>query len=281
MRTDQDPTGTTFVVGRRGSLTGRLVFGAIVLALGLLWTAENLGLLDAEAVLRWWPVLLVAYGVVRLSGADGSRRWVSGSVFTFLGLWMLAREAGIVQFSLWRLWPVFLIVMGGSMVWRSLRRLPGASDVALESWPRPFAIMGGLTRRIESPDLVGVEVSAVMGGVQLDLRGAKPRGREVIVEAFAWWGGIDLIVPDRWRVRSEVTPVMGAVEDQTRFGADEPETTLVVRGVVIMGGVELRNDLREDRFRGVRVGVNRRSRRKEVRVDAHGVTITREHDPED
>jgi len=31
----------------------------------------------------------------------------------------------------------------------------------------------------------------------------------------------------------------------------------------------------------VRVGVNRRSRRKEVRVDAHGVTITREHDPED
>jgi hypothetical protein len=280
MRIDRDPMSPPTVVERRVPLTGRLIFGAIVLTLGLLWTAENLGLVDAESVLRWWPALLVAYGMVRLSGVDGSRRWVSGTLFTFLGLWMLAREAGLVNFSLWRLWPVFMIVMGASLVWRSLRRVPDAQGAVHDAWPRPFALMGGLTRSVESQDLVGIEVSAVMGGVELDLRGARARGPEVIVEAFAWWGGIELIVPEHWSVRSEVTPVMGAVEDVSRTSGEGAGTTLVVRGVVIMGGMEIRNDKRDDRFRSVRVGVNRRSRRKEVRVDAHGVTITREDDPE-
>src|SRR5512134_3016834 len=43
-------TSTGGTQGRRGvPFTGRLLFGAIILTLGLLWTAENLGLVEAEA----------------------------------------------------------------------------------------------------------------------------------------------------------------------------------------------------------------------------------------
>ena len=266
--------------GQRGfPLSGRLLFGAVAITLGVLWTADNLGLMDADSVLRYWPALLLLVGILRLTGAYGPRHVVSGVLFMVAGGWMLARELGLIQFSIFRLWPVFLIVMGGSLVWRSMRGERAPEDAERDSYPKPVALMGGVTRAIESQDLIGIEASAVMGGVELDLRGAKARGREVVVEVFAWWGGIDLVVPDHWRVVTEVTPVMGGVDDQTRLAVPDPATTLVVRGVVIMGGIELRNTPSGDSSRRVRVGVSKYATVTMGREDSPGTATRPERDP--
>jgi hypothetical protein len=263
--------------------TGRLVFGLALVALGLLWTLQNLDVPGANEVLRWWPALLLVYGFVRFTGLDGTRRVGSGVLFMLVGGWMLAREFGLVHFSIFRLWPVWLIVVGAMLVWRSTQGPLSGHDASDRSnYPRPFAFMGGNARKVDSQDLVGLEATAVMGGVEADLTGARPRGREVVAEVFAWWGGIELIVPEEWQVASEVTPLMGGVEDSTRFAGGEPATTLVVRGLVVMGGVEIKNTKgRRGEFKGVKVGVSHVGRRgrKEVRVDASGVTIVREEDP--
>jgi hypothetical protein len=261
-------------------ITGRLVFGALLVTLGLVWTLDNLGLADADRFLRWWPALLVLYGVLRVTGLDGVRRPVSGILFVFAGGWMLARSLGLVSVSFFRLWPVFMIVIGGSLVLRSLRGPATSGDKSdAHAYPRPFAFMGANVRTIESQSLVGLEATAVMGGIEADLRGARARGNEVAVEVFTWWGGIELIVPEDWRVVSEVMPIMGGVEDKTRLAEGGGATTLVVRGMVVMGGLEIKNTKGDSPFRGVRVGVvstGRSGRRKEVRVDASGVTITRD-----
>ncbi len=259
--------------------SGRLVFGLVLLTLGVLWTADNLGVLDADAVLRWWPVLLLAFGLTRLFGIQGQRSVVSGALFSLIGLWMLLRELGIVHVSIFRLWPLFMIFVGAALIWRSTRGSAEGAHADRATFPRPFAFMGGVVRNIESQDLVGIEATAVMGGVELDLRNARARGREVVVETFTWWGGIELIVPEDWQVANEVTPIMGGVEDKSRYSGDGT-TTLVVRGLVVMGGVEIKNARTPGEFRGVRVGIaSGGPRRKEVRVDATGVTITREDGP--
>src|SRR5262245_22851706 len=283
-----DPSGDPglprgVVIERTGSrITGRLLFGLVLVACGLMWTLENLGVPGVDAFLRWWPAALVLYGLMRITGLDGTRRMASGVIVTLIGTWLLAREFGLVHFSIFRLWPVWLIIVGGMLVWRSMRG-PGAGDDSSDrtAYPRPFAFMGGNVRKVESQALVGLEATAIMGGVEADMTGARPRGREVIAEVFAWWGGIELIVPEDWLVMSEVTPIMGGVEDSTRFAGGDAAATLVVRGLVLMGGVEIKNQKGGSReFRGVRVGVvsGGRQSRKEVRVDAPGlgVTITRE-----
>src|SRR5438067_3881174 len=202
---------------RSPRLTGRLVFGALLVTLGLLWTLQNLGLADADEVLRWWPALLVGYGLLRLTGLDGTRRVASGVLFVLAGSWMLARELGIVHVSIFRLWPVFMVAVGASLVWRSMRGPAAATDSSdAHAFPRPFAFLGGNVRTIDSQELAGLEATAVMGGVEADLRGARARGSEVAAEGFAWGGGIDLIVPEDWRVVSEVMPIMGGVENLTR-----------------------------------------------------------------
>jgi len=281
-----DPGLPRGVVSERSSglrITGRLLFGLVLVTLGLLWTLENLDVPGASELLRWWPSLLVLYGFLRVTGMDGTRRVVSGALFALAGGWMLAREFGLVHVSIFRLWPVWLIVVGSMLVFRSMRGPGGGHDPSDRSaYPRPLAFMGGNARKVESQDFVGLEATAVMGGVEADLTGARPRGREVVAEVFAFWGGIELIVPEDWHVVSEVTPVMGGVEDATHFAGGEPAATLVVRGLVLMGGVEIRNTKRGwNQFKGVKVGVTRSGRsRKEVRIDQSGITIIRDAGPE-
>jgi hypothetical protein len=44
-----------------------LTFGACLVALGVVWTLGNLGLVEPLAVLRtWWPLSLVLWGVLEL-----------------------------------------------------------------------------------------------------------------------------------------------------------------------------------------------------------------------
>jgi len=280
-----DPGLPRGVVSERSGMrvTGRLIFGLVLVACGLMWTLDNLGVPGVDELLRWWPAALVVYGLVRITGMDGTRRVVSGVLFTLIGSYMLAREFGLVHTSVFRLWPVWLIIVGSVLVWRSIRG-PGVDHDPSDrsAYPRPFAFMGGNARKVETQDFVGLEATAVMGGVEADLTGARPRGREVVAEVFAFWGGIELIVPEDWHVVSEVTPIMGGVEDATRFAGGEAAATLVVRGLVVMGGVEIRNTKRGwNEFKGVKVGVTRTGRsRKEVRIDATGITVTRDRGPE-
>lgn len=258
MRDDDRMVGVKLTMGR---MTVRLLFGLVLVTLGALWTLDNLGFVDSGTILRWWPALLLGYGLMRLSGVDGRRRPMSGTLFTIAGAWLLAQRLGWVQVSLFQLWPVFLIAVGASIVWRSQHSATVFADVERGDHPRPFALFGGVTSVIESQALVGAEVTAIMGGVELDLRGARAQGDTVVVETLAFWGGIEIIVPEHWTVVSEISPVMGGVENRTRRLEGGQGPTLLLRGLAIMGGVEVRNTHRRDRdVRGVRVGVTRRSR---------------------
>jgi hypothetical protein len=55
------------------------------------------------------------------------------------------------------------------------------------------------------------------------------------------WGGIEILVPPEWSVVSMGTPILGAFEDKTRPPQQAGGPRLVVKGVVIMGGVEIKN----------------------------------------
>lgn len=248
---DREPRAGIRVIGihlQSSRATGRLIFGAVLLVLGALWTLDNLGFMDAGEVLRYWPALLVVFGVMRLFGWAMPRTPLLGGILAFVGVQMLLHEFDLVQFSLLRLWPAVLVLVGASIIWRSLRG-PGQSlgDVEMASEFSALAIMGGNTRRVRSQAFQRADVSAMMGGVELDLRDAKPAGEHVVIDVFAWWGGIDIIVPDDWKVQSEAIPVMGGIEDNTYAPEGPAATTLVLRGVAIMGGVEVKSASRAQR----------------------------------
>jgi hypothetical protein len=221
-------------------LTGRLVMGLAVIGLGVIFTLDQLGIVNAGDILRWWSLGLIAYGVGRLTGLWCRPNVGVGLLFTAGGLWILLRDLHVINYSLWEMWPIAMIVLGISLVTRATGRRRGESD-ELASKINAFALMSGTHRRVGARDFQGGEVTAVMGGHDIDLRGAQIPGGTATIDLFIMWGGVDFRVPEDWRVSCEALPLMGGVEDRSRPPAGEPKGHLVLKGLVLMGGVEIKN----------------------------------------
>jgi Domain of unknown function (DUF5668) len=104
---------------------------------------------------------------------------------------------------------------------------------------RVFAILWGADRRARGP-VAHVEVSAIMGGCDVDLRDAVPTTEPMAIQVFAMWGGIDIRIPPGWIVEIEAWPILGGVVDNTQVPA-LPSHRVILRGMAFMGGVEIKN----------------------------------------
>ena len=81
-------------------------------------------------------------------------------------------------------------------------------------------------------------------GCEIDLRQASiAPGTEAVIDVFAFWGGIEIKVPEDWTVVTRAVPLMGGVEDKTHVPQPLPavEKRLVISGIVVMGGVVVKN----------------------------------------
>lgn len=223
-------------------LTPRLILGLFVLALGVLFTLDNLGIVRADDFLDLWPVVLIAVGVAKMLSAPHTGGWFGASVWILIGVVLLLDNLDLLDFDIFDFWPLILIVIGLGIIRRAMypsRRGGAGTDDATVSG---FALMGGQFRRVSSQEFRGGDLSAIMGGVEVDLRSADlPADQEAVIDVFAVWGGIDLRVPTSWTVISKVTPVMAGYEDHTDRTDTSPDKRLVVRGLILMGGVEVKN----------------------------------------
>src|SRR5688572_22258096 len=100
---------------------------------------------------------------------------------------------------------------------------------------RAFSFFWGTDRRHRGP-VAHVEVSAVMGGCDIDLRDAVPTTDPLVIQVFAMWGGIDVRVPPGWLIQNEAWPILGGILDSTTPPA-VPTHRVILRGNAFMGGV--------------------------------------------
>jgi predicted membrane protein len=80
-----------------------------------------------------------------------------------------------------------------------------------------------------------------MGGVKLDLTGSQIEGESATIDVFALMGGIEIYVPREWEVVNDVTSVLGACVDKRRPSTTSNGKRLVVSGMALMGGIEIKD----------------------------------------
>ncbi|MGH7729878.1 MAG: LiaI-LiaF-like domain-containing protein [Candidatus Eiseniibacteriota bacterium] len=225
----------------RPKISVQLIFGLAVATLGVLFTLDNLDMIQSGRILRWWPVVLVLVGLTRLWGSGPRSQSVAGVLITAAGLVLLLGSLDLIHFGIWDLWPLVMVFAGAFLVWRVTQRAKGGGQpVDPDDYANAFVMMGAVVRKMSSSQFRGGEATAFMGGVELDLRNAHPASSPVVMDVLAWWGGIELWVPPDWKVTSEVLPIMAGYEDKTKPQADA-KTHLILRGLVVMGGIEVGN----------------------------------------
>lgn len=248
---------------------GRIVWGGILILLGLVYALDAFGVLNAGEIFRYWPLILIGIGVTKISQSRFASQRTAGYILVAIGGVFLLRTLHVVWFRGRDLWPVLLLMIGGFLVWQALarRRAPDGGEGEKSPGERvlegareglavsrdgrteagsvlnEFAFMGGGDRVVRAQDFRGGEITAIMGGFGIDLRGAAIAGDSATINIFTLWGGVDLKVPEDWNVAVAGTPILGVFTNSARAfrQGDAAAKTLIVKGVAIMGGVEVKN----------------------------------------
>jgi predicted membrane protein len=230
------------------SAGAQVAIGLLVVAFGVLFLLDNLGIIYVRNVIFFWPLAFVASGLVALFSNGPRSGRITGIVLIAIGAALLLQRLGYYFISWRTFWPLVMIAIGGLILYRTMgggrvvqvRTDPYTKDDAkLDNVVDITAILGGFERRLSAPDFRGGEITAIMGGCELDLREAGLTG-DAVINVFAIWGGITIKVPPGWTVALHGTPIMGGFTEKTARPPDNSKR-LVVTGYAIMGGVEVRN----------------------------------------
>ncbi|MBY0241123.1 MAG: cell wall-active antibiotics response protein [Burkholderiaceae bacterium] len=222
-----------------------MVVGLGVIAVGVLFLLDNLGIVEFDYALQLWPVIFILAGVLKFMQSTSSGGRAVGCTLVAVGAVLLLKGMGLIDVT-WRvLAPLLMIAAGLMVVFKSAGERKQAAggmldkDAGQDTFVRLTALLGGIERRVSTQDFRGGDITAIMGGCQLDLRQASIQG-DAVLNVFTMWGGIEIKVPDDWTVSLEGTPLLGGFSERTGAPRDNSKR-LIIRGVALMGGVEVRN----------------------------------------
>lgn len=243
--------------------TGRVISGSILIGIGLVFLAHQLGV-EMPGWLFTWPVFLIALGLY--VGAKHLFRNPGWLVMVVVGLVFLCED--IYQgFELHRfIIPFFLILAGVVVVFKPYkgrfnrnrfqqytkrgspnefkdsfcnRDAEDSNDDVIDS----TSIFGGVKKNILTKNFKGGEVICIMGGAEINLSHADIQGT-VVLEMIQIFGGAKLIIPANWEIRSEAVVILGSIEDKRQQLADSMDTTnkvLILKGTCIFGGIDIKS----------------------------------------
>lgn len=100
--------------------SGGIAMGLVLILIGALFLADRFNLMDLGDVWDYWPLLLIAYGVVKLVTGRNGEAVGSGITWTLFGLWFLAVQLDWYGLTYADSWPIALVAVGGGMVVRAL-----------------------------------------------------------------------------------------------------------------------------------------------------------------
>jgi len=238
-------------------------FGVVHSKHSRVWTGVFILLIGVAALLRsaypqyfdWlftWEMLLIALGL--FIGVRHNFRGIAWFILILIGGVFLLNEF-YDAFTFRYIWPLVLIVIGLFIImkprnkWNAEKKTDGDVDPQSESmgyskedFVETTSVFGGAKKIIISKNFKGGDIVNIFGGTELDLSQADITG-SAIIDLTTIFGGTKLLIPSNWSVKSEAVTIFGGIEDKRRMqtGTDIPQKTLLLRGTVIFGGIDIKS----------------------------------------
>lgn len=259
---------------RRHHNDGGLVFGFIILGIGILLLLKKLGIFYPDWILTW-PMILIAVGVITLVKSEF--RSFFGLIMLGFGLYFLFEREFDFDLGLQRfIWPIILIVLGVYLISKKREENRILSDVEHKlknRKTRDNPVEEGMAKAEQDTSdhksfhsfssgsgISGitfsdaVKIDAILSGINKrvmtkDLKGAKLTAfmggidldltqadiaGVATMQVDVIFGGVKLILPPHWDVRVEVTNIAAGVEDKRLYRQSEIDPDKVL---VIKGTV--------------------------------------------
>lgn len=220
----------------------RAFFGVIIAAFGGVLLLKNLEIIKFDSWHVFWGTVwatgLILAGLMTIFSSRRASLRVWGLLLMTIGVSIGLGAYGVINISVWKIfWPVILIAIGLMVSIGSGGRKRSKKSAADVSGNEKIAIFYGEESRVKG-DYTGGSVTAIFGGVELDLRQAKIKDGAVI-DIFTFCGGVNINMPDDVIVKNEVHGILGGSEDKT-VSKSSAKKTIILRGECILGGLEVK-----------------------------------------
>lgn len=226
--------------GERKIFNASLWTGLFAVAAGVVLLLDHMGMVHAGNIFRFWPVFLIVLGLSSaFGGGEGCCKGnsIAGSLLALWGSLLLLQNLGYLSWG--QIWPIALIAVGLVLMWQSFR----AKELkTLTGKIHPTSVFASAERTITDQAYESGKAETVFGSIELDFLSANIAGDSAVLQVAVVFGSLEVRVPTSWNVVLETTAVFGSAENKTRAPLPtQPPKTLVIRGDVVFGSIEVKN----------------------------------------
>ena len=224
-----------------------IIWGIAIIALGLIFGGNALGLFSLDIFFDgWWTLFIIIPGVVSLI-TDQDKIMSLG--FIAVGVILLLAAQDVFSYDVaWKvILAVFLVAVGLSIIIKSIFHNKNDQEVAKKieeakkdskTMDSQMAVFSGTDRVYKDEVFSGANLSAIFGGIDLDLRNAKFTS-DTVIKAFALFGGIDIKVPDNIIVKLKSGFIFGGFSDDRKNPSEKGKHTIYIDAAGAFGGVTI------------------------------------------
>lgn len=214
-----------------------IIWGTALVLLGIIWGGNALELFDINLFFDgWWTLFIIVPSAIGLV-SDNDK--TSNFITLIIGVLLLLACQDVIKFDVfWKLLvPIIITWIGLSLI------IKGTRGTSLKNTPISVgenlnAIFAGHEVKVDD-EFKGTDLTAIFGGIDLDLRKAKIT-KDVTINVCAIFGGVDIYVPDDVKVKVQTTSIFGGVDKSKLLNDVESKYTICINATCIFGGVEIK-----------------------------------------
>jgi hypothetical protein len=230
-----------------------LLTGLLLLTIGALLIANQLGTKTPDWIISWQMILIVVGIYIgeksRFSNPGFMIPVAIGAIFLVSDIYP---ELAFRHFII----PVVIIFIGLMLILRPSRwgwrhhsdpryGPHGYRDGFIrsgEDYLDSVSIFGSTKKNIMSKNFKGGEATSCFGGTELNLMQADIQG-QIELELTQIFGGCKLIIPPHWEIKSELVNIFGGTDDKRPIHniVIDHSKVVILRGTSIFGGIEIRS----------------------------------------
>lgn len=232
----------------RNHRNSKIVAGLIIIAAGVLILMKQVGM-EIPKWLLSWEMILISIGVVMLIKHNFKK--IGAYILIAIGSVFLLNDVFKDFIEPRFIWPVVIIIIGLSIILKTglfkgkkEKVISGNSDfkdIPSDDFVNSAAFFSGITKKIVTKHFKGASVSSVFGGNEINMAQADFVG-EAVIDVTCVFGGITLIIPSNWKVKSDLTSVFGGIDDQRPSISNDSisdDKVLILKGACVFGGIEI------------------------------------------
>jgi predicted membrane protein len=243
---------------------GQVMTGIFVIIAGLVYMFKQMGYLIPDWFFTW-PTILIALGIIAL--VKNNFRSATGLILILIGSLFIASyafpEFTIIHYKI----PIILFIIGIILIFKPKNKCrdygkfgyqkhrfdhknysgggKGEYSDMVENSNEDYIfvnnVFAGTEKNIFSKDFKGGEIKNTFSGCKLNLMQA-----EIVTEAVLTikqqFGGVKLVIPPNWVIKSDIECVFAGVEDKRQLlnvNDAAQKKTLILTGHIFMSGIEI------------------------------------------